>query len=368
MPKRNSIVLLFEDEPADRNHFESELNKAFAIRRVQINAFAGDTGAPTPEVPYEVRVHEAIRKIINRIQLIVCDQDLSGIDSYVGLSETVVSAVADDLGFPVALYARGKKPAGRQMLDRLKLRKPWTERKIILDLDGKDFKGLAKDCVEFYDGFQRISNALSSRSLHGRQSLAATMANILGQPELVNTLALYSSGDQQYLQSIMPSPGNKQRALRQTSTALGYWLWESILRFPGIVLNDVAAASFLNIDPVTFSKDSDVFKVFASAQYDGPFAGISRFWWRHKLQELIDKGSVDDGLALVQKKHPNKRISGCFCSVDPGEPAGFYCMVTERPVSEKHSRGKIAWFPTGADLARIELKTFEKHAPWLGLY
>jgi len=365
----NDIVLLFEDTPADRKDFETELKRAFSRQKVDIVAFSGSSSATdTGSGPYEIRLEKALHKTIDRTALIVCDQDLSGIDHYVGLSETVVSAVADQFGIPVALYARGKKPAGKQMLDRLKIRKPWTERKIILDLDGKSFDGLASDCLEFYKGFQFVHKVLATKKVTGRQSLAATMAQILNEPALINTFALYSSGDQQYLQSILPNVRNKNRAVKQVSTALGYWLWESILRFPGILLNAVAAASFLNIDPDTFSKDIDVVRMFASARYSGPFGSINSFWWRHKLQALLDSNHVEDGLALVKAGHPSKRIKGCFCSVDASLRAGYYCMITEKPVSEQHSRSKIAWFPAGADLARIELKTFSKYAPWLGLY
>jgi hypothetical protein len=35
---------------------------------------------------------------------------------------------------------------------------------------------------------------------------------------------------------------------------LSYWLWDSILRFPGIVVNEVAAASLLNLSPATWKK------------------------------------------------------------------------------------------------------------------
>jgi hypothetical protein len=366
----NEIILLFEDDVTDRELFERELKRAFSGRKVSIEVFNGTAASPSPDdrVPYEIRLQKDIHRLIKHTGLVVCDQDLSGIDNYIGLSETVVSAVADEFGLPVALYARGKRPAGEQMLKRLRIRKPWTERKIILDLDGKAFHGLAHDCVGLYEGFSSISKALTDKNISGRQSLAATMAGILGEPELINTLALYSSGDQQYLQNVMLDIGDKKRALKQASTALGYWLWESILRFPGIILNGVAAASFLNIDPPTLCKDKGVSKIFESARYKGPFSGIMPFWWRHKLQALLDESHADDGLALVKKKHPSKRIRGCFCSVDPKERAGYYCMVTEKPVSEKHSRGKIAWFPAGADLARIELNTFKKYAPWIGLY
>ena len=364
---QNDIVLLFEDTPGDRDLFETELRRAFRGKPVEVLAFKGSTAAP-PAVPYEVRIANDLGSRLNRVALIVCDQDLSGIDSYVGLSETNVSAVADDRGLPMTLYARGKKPAGKELLKRLKTRKPWTERKVVLDLDGRDFAGLADDSVVFYDGFRAIHDALNKKKLSGRQSLAATMAEILGEPEIVNQLALYSSGDQQYLQNIMPAATRKP-AIRQASTAMGYWLWESILRFPGILVNEVAAASLLNIDAGVFVSDKEISDLFKTAKYHGPFSEARSFWWRQKLQRILDEAKVEDGLGLVKQKFPKKnRTRGCFCSVDHKKPAGFYCMVTEKPVSEGNSRGKIAWLPAGADLARVENTTFDQKASWLGLF
>ena len=45
---------------------------------------------------------------------------------------------------------------------------------------------------------------------------------------------------------------------------------------------------------------------------------------------------------------------------ETGKSAGFYCMVTEEPVSRANSKGNINWFPSGADLSRIRTSNFEK--------
>jgi hypothetical protein len=62
------------------------------------------------------------------------------------------------------------------------------------------------------------------------------------------------------------------------------------------------------------------------------------------------------------------RVKECKCSVDNTSRAGYYCMITEKPVSDKNSKGNISWFPSGADLARIAKPEFDKLAPWIGLY
>ena len=50
------------------------------------------------------------------------------------------------------------------------------------------------------------------------------------------------------------------------------------------------------------------------------------------------------------------------------EPAGFYCMITQTPVSAANSRSGISWFPSGADLARIRKDKFELINALVGMY
>ena len=70
---------------------------------------------------------------------------------------------------------------------------------------------------------------------------------------------------------ILPFADRKRHAeLRQRLPSLfGYWLVDSILRFPGLLLNAVASASYLDISVQAF--EGDVRNAFKSALYRGPF-------------------------------------------------------------------------------------------------
>ncbi|MDB4979750.1 MAG: hypothetical protein JWM82_502, partial [Myxococcales bacterium] len=48
--------------------------------------------------------------------------------------------------------------------------------------------------------------------------------------------------------------------------------------------------------------------------------------------------------------------------------AGYYCMATEKPISAEESEAAVAWFPPGADLARINRRVFDEMRPWLASY
>ena len=90
--------------------------------------------------------------------------------------------------------------------------------------------------------------------------------------------------------------------------------------------------------------------------------GIDLYWDTSTLE--IQKEAFRRQIQLAKKKglRPKK------CLDYKGYRAGYYCMVTREPVSEKNSRGGISWFPSGADLARIRKDKFDELAPWVGLY
>ena len=145
---------------------------------------------------------------------------------------------------------------------------------------------------------------------------------------------------------------------------LGKWLFLSVLRFPGVLVNEVATASYLNIDPGDFKK-KEVQALFRKGEYKGPFAELGPWWWRRTLDGLLDKSDCEDGRELADKS--NIKVRACL---DPKskKQAGYYCMLTRKPVSEENSRGGISWFPSGADLARIRKDKFEEITALVGMY
>jgi hypothetical protein len=151
---------------------------------------------------------------------------------------------------------------------------------------------------------------------------------------------------------------------RRIPTALGYWLYDSVLRFPGIVVNEIAAASYLNIDAEQFRDRPRIQGLFSSALYQGPFADPKApIWWRDKLDDLLQKAKAKDGRSLVHKVLKTT-VKPCF---DGKKRAGYYCVVTGKPVSKENSRGQISWLPRGADLSRVRKDIYEELAPWIGL-
>jgi len=357
-------IVVFEDIEAKRIELIRRLKQRLR-GKASVEWIDGE-GAQVMDRTYESQLKEEMKKYPPGKALVICDKDLSGmIPKYPGLSASTVAAAVDEIGHhPICLYARGERQKGEEFLRSLA---PWEKKRIILDFKGEE--DLAADCVKIFKGFHKIDSSYSSLKKK-RSTPAQALSEILGKPEIVDSIALYGSGEQGLLEDIMPFikglSGKKinEELGKRMPRILGNWLYTSILRFPGILVNEIAAASYLNIHLKDFTKPS-IQKIFSSAKYKGPFAEMGQWWWRHELDDILINNECKDGFDLANKKR--LRLKPCK-DEQSNERAGFYCMVTEKPVSEKNSRGSISWFPSGADLTRIRKDKFNELAPWIGLY
>lgn len=358
-------IIVFEDQEAKRidlvDRLKEKLNGIAAVESID------GAGEQESKKTYEAQLEDLLKKMAPEGCLIVCDKDLSDMkERFIGLSGTTVATVADTLGFPLCLYARGEgQPKGEELLKRLA---PWEKKRIILDYRSEE--ALADECVHIFKAFAEIETSYENLSDEDRITPAAALSRILRRPEIEDRIALYGSGEQGLLEEIMPflgdgSPADTKKELtRRMPRILGNWLYSSILRFPGILVKKVPAASYLNIAPKDFAT-SNIQKLFEKAKYKGPFSDLDNWWWRHELEDILIQNDCDDGFALAEKK--GLTVLQCNDS-QTGKRAGYYCMVTEEPVSADNSKSGISWFPSGADLARIRLDKYRELAPWVGLY
>jgi hypothetical protein len=197
------------------------------------------------------------------------------------------------------------------------------------------------------------------------------LAGILGQPETASHFDSYACGDQGAVAEILETSRDTSKNLNHESerrliVALGVWLADLVMQYPGVLVNEVAAASYLDIHTSDFAKPS-VRKVFESAEYrDLPFADPDRpMWWRHLLDDLVNEAGAPSGRDMCADLGI-KRLRFCPCSVDPKLRAGYFCMATGEPLSDENSSGRVSWFPAGADLARLTKAMHRKLAPWIG--
>jgi hypothetical protein len=362
MARHKPLVLLLEDNPETgvrvSKAITDALPKSIKFARIEDEPLRG-----TAHGAYEDRLYDQLRRPqYSGLALLVTDRDLSQSRRYPGLSEAVVSKVAARLGLPVCIYAAGQKPDS--VLQR---QRSGGDARIVLD--SRDERSIAHQVAIIAQGFVDVGKALVTPQVKRAKSKkggpAAIMAAILKRPEIAPQLSLFATGDQKMISELMPPRGSEEKKERRKRipTILGYWLFDSILRFPGIVVNEIAAASYLNIHPQSFASSAAIKDLFSDALYKGPFANDQNpRWWRDKLDDVLQGAKVRDGQALVQRRL-KRAVKPCL---DGNKRAGYYCVVTGRPVSKENSVGQISWLPRGADLSRVRQDVYDELAPWIG--
>jgi hypothetical protein len=362
MPRRKPLVVLLEDNPETGDRVSTAIRAA--LPRTISFARLDDQPAGDKETgAYEDRLYAQLKSAkYAGLCLIVTDRDLSRSRRYPGLSEAVVSKAAARLAVPVGIYAAGQRPDS--VLQR---QRSGGDARIVLD--SRDEALMARRVKVIAQGFLEVAKALSrldvGRHRKHLRGPAAIMAAILKRPEIASQLSLYATGDQKMIAELMPPKGSEKDTERKKRipTVLGYWLLDSILQFPGIIVNQVAAASYLNIHLETFEGSAAIQRLFDAALYTGPFSDPDEpMWWRDKLDDLLQNAKVVDGKAFVQKRL-KRTVKPCL---DGKRKAGYYCVVTRRPVSKENSIGQISWLPRGADLSRVRQNVYDELAPWIG--
>jgi hypothetical protein len=359
--KKAPIIVLFEDDPGQQEDRRSVIQNAVGAS-TSVVLFTGEEGDLPVDDPVENKLEIILRSSKfehGLIGLIVCDRELGRYQKIRVASDSIVSAVAERMGIPTCLYERGGT------LGALAKFKRWNLKEIIVDGDNPDF---GKECAGLFRGFQFITTELEKIRLK-RMTPAEILGRILANEEEVDRIALYGAGEQSVLRELLPYYDEaKNNAVSEIKKRypriLGNWLYTSILRYPGILVNETAAASYLNIDEKDFARP-DVRELFTSARYEGPFSECGSWWWRRKIDRTLENKS---GLDYAKEKQLED-LKPCLCKEgDNDHPAGYYCMITEKPICKEHSRGGISWFPGGADLARISNNEYGKIGPFVGLY
>jgi len=360
-----SVVLVFDDDKSERTRIITGLGKELADHGIEIMEFEGSDD-PRAGQSYERYLLTWLNKKSGKkdVDLIACDKELGSYPKYQGLSATQISHVASEKGVPFCQYSR-QPSQGFQEMAAFRRLKDWDSDEITLD--GLGPKNWVPQIASLYKGFELIRQKYKKVS-RKHKTPAAVLSAILDHPESESRIALYGSGDQGLLKEILvyynPDRPDMDALRQRMPRVLGKWLYLSVLRFPGILVNEVAAASYLNIDRKDFAKPK-VQALFDQAKYAGPFAELGPWRWRYMLDDLLESEDCEDGREFASKR--KVKVQPCL-DPDSKQRAGYYCMLTKAPVSEENSRGGISWFPSGADLARIRKDKFEEITALVGMY
>ena len=227
-------VILFEDTTQSRSEILDALRSSWirwlgsSVRSKTLKEAAADQ-----EKMYEERLEKIlVTAPYDGATLIVADRDLSkSHDSHFGgLSVNAVAAASKKLAIPICSYARQPELADYEWRGR------WEEGHIVLRVsEGLDelARRAALAARGFADITERLPNVMKDK---GSNSAAKILAALLGKRESAEKIALYGVGDQNRLSEILAKAKGKSdpQQFRMMSHFLGYWLWDSLLRNPGL--------------------------------------------------------------------------------------------------------------------------------------
>jgi hypothetical protein len=354
-------IVFFDDEPASFGRLSTPLGTLIGAS-AKVDRFDPgtiDARGPSRWPAPAIRTYLLKPRVTD---LVVLDYDLTAYNPPVPTE--LVQKVCEEEGVPVCLYTFQSGPRKRaEYLLR------WRDRAIALDLNQSRAKA-ASLVAAYAKGFARIRAVFEEDS---GGEIAKLSNRILRPPEGASLrLEQYQWGGSVPLRLLQISrdsgkaKGARTRAIRFQTAAFGYWLVNDLLQFPGALLNEVAAASYLDISPDDFKGKPSVQLCFEKARYKGPFADVAAYWWTSKLDRILAEGassddnSVPTGFTYLSRK--GESVSRCRC-VEGHEGAGFYCVLTHQPVCAEHSVQPLAVFPVGANRSRIHRRAYRRLSP-----
>lgn len=350
-------VLIFEDTDEQYELISEPLAHFLEGEGIQIERFGGFEDGEVPEGEASDITLEAITEP-SPPSLVVLDWVLTKLP--VGVRREHVKVACEEAHVPLCVYHR--EPGG-QFTHSQRL-KQWDEQ--VIKIDPKDDPAdVAEQCASLVKSFVGIHRHLE-RAEDGH--LKSALQEILRAPPAAESqLDQYSWGRSEAV-TIARETEAMDRP-RAASTFVGYWIYNQLLRFPGVLLNARALASYLGIDSDALEGRPEVKAEFRDAQYEGPFSEIRERWWTPGIDEIRGEYTEPDDDSLADGPELAERMG--FEDVEPAlcvaghEGAGFYCILTDQPVCKEHSIRPRGWIPIGASRARIYEEEFERMRPWM---
>ena len=346
-------IVVFEDDDANFEKLNRGLASAATEMRAELFRYPGERPweqvKGSGELPKLVEVHLLLP---HPTSLVILDWDLSKYQHPV--TSELVRGICEDLAVPICTYR-----TERGELGRVKRLQRWQANEIAID-SAKPPEVVAEIGASCLRGFVKIEAAFASTP-----RLSEVVKKLLAPPASAEVqLDQYAWGSAEQFQV-----ADREEQSRFAATALGYWIHNRLLQFPGVLLNPTAAASYLDVGVEAFERP-EVRSFFEAALYHGPFAEIGPYWWTAGLDDLCAANSVPEDRAIVtgrtalQRKGIDVPPARCAHGHDG---AGYYCIITRKPVCAEHSEQPTAWLPIGAERSRIDISRFQELGAWLAL-
>lgn len=360
-------ILVFEDKSSNYRSLKKPLLEELDTDTYTIDHFEGDTVATDGENDAEFVKRLLEEKGESGYPLVVIlDAELNEYESSTVRRPDVRDACGD-LGIPLCVYHRDEG----EYADPESVKDSDDQIIQLRPADGGHHE-MAVECAGIIEGFRSIHEHLAERMedadakelLERPSEFLTDMASVpvSAKPNLDK----YSWGQSESL-SVLTEDETKEDAIRRKGTILGYWMYNQVLEYPGVLANSVAAASYLGVDVEMFCGSDEIQDLFCEAAYEGPFSRVQQWWWTAELDSILTKNTtVDDDGTISAREFINREgfnIGPVECLEDH-EGAGYYCVLSEEAVCEEHSVSPEAWIPAGASLTRISEKEYMKLSGW----
>lgn len=293
--------------------------------------------------------------------LVILDWDLTEFDNEVRREQ--VQTICEEEGIPLCIYHRtwGDLEQAKEVQD-------YDDDVIKID-PSKGADEVAEYCVGVARGFQTVYEEIIDA--YGDREFGSAIPDILKAPSNVRgKLDQYSWGHPKAIKKARVD--DEDDMVRRATTFLGYWINNELLEFPGALLNPTAAASYLDVDHETFEEGDEYQELFDEALYDGPFSELGKWWWTPGIDKVRgeymneDETGLPDGPELFARA--GLSIERATCYDDDGgrhEGAGYYCILSDKPVCKEHSVRPGGWIPMGATRSRISEAEYYRVSAWM---
>ena len=340
-------VILFEDNPKTAGEIVQFLERNKKDREIEVEWYTTEKGT----------VEEFLKKD-ESIGMVALDWELDLYKKHV--SRQAVEGICDEEGIPICIYQYAST-----VEDKIKRMMKWGENKIWLQ-DFKTVEDLKQGIFSIVLGFSSIRKGLNEFE-GSRFPLGKLINEILLTPQEARISI------DQYLWSRFRAfqvlESTDQKSVRLMSSLIGYWIYNVLLQFPGPIVSEGAAASFLDISEEDFSR-VEIKNIFKDALYKGPFNNTDQYWWTRKIENILaasilaEDKEIPSGNILATRTGFEVRHSRCYTG---HEGAGYFCIIRRTPVCAVHSLNPGGWIPSGADLSRIEKTKYEELSAWMDL-
>lgn len=191
-------------------------------------------------------------------------------------------------------------------------------------------------------------------------------------------LEAISGQDWEKVLALMKADSNEKNLLREAAPPIesgqwnipqvGRWVRNVIMGFPGILYDDLTAATRLGINLDSFQRSS-IQELMIPAKYTGVFSTYKDQWWRNKLFNIAQslmveckvEGPVFQKFSEAFRLKYEEELEPAICVYDETPIADWICHILKEPVKQRNS---IPYYPDSRpavmDQARVSFKAIQE--------